>query len=142
MWRMEVKSGLTLKQCWNKTKEITLQKKMKMKMNMKMMMMLKMKMKMKVTVEMKIKMTLETKMKMKMTRTMIIMAGMSLLEMIVRETKMMILMDVHQKEGVVDGLVVTVMSVLWSPKLEVKGLEEANGQGLQVDLRQANSVAI
>ncbi|KAL0667344.1 hypothetical protein Bca4012_030048 [Brassica carinata] len=25
-----------------------------------------------------------------------------------------------------DGLVVTVMSVLWSPKLEVKGLEEAN----------------
>ncbi|XP_048619963.1 glutamic acid-rich protein-like [Brassica napus] len=50
--------------------------------------------------------------------------------------------DVHQKEGVVDGLVVTVMSVLGSPKLEVKGLEEANGQGLQVDLRQANSVAI
>ncbi|CAN6826801.1 unnamed protein product [Brassica oleracea] len=41
-----------------------------------------------------------------------------------------------------DGLVVTVMSVLWSPKLEVKGLEEANGQGLQVDFRQANSVAI
>ncbi|CAN6985781.1 unnamed protein product [Brassica oleracea var. botrytis] len=52
------------------------------------------------------------------------------------------LMDVHQKEGVVDGLVVTVMSVLGSPKLEVKCLEEANGQGLQVDLRQANSVAI
>ncbi|CDY13067.1 BnaA09g17500D [Brassica napus] len=46
-----------------------------------------------------------------------------------KTTKMMILMDVHQKEGVVDGLVVTIMSVLWSPKLEVKGLEEANGQG-------------
>ncbi|KAG5383438.1 hypothetical protein IGI04_034908 [Brassica rapa subsp. trilocularis] len=138
------KRGLTLKQCRKKTKEITLQKKMKMKMtkkikmtrtmfimkmNMKMKMMMMLKMKMKVTVEMKIKMTLELKMKMKMTRIMIIMAGMSLLEMIVRETKMMLLMDVHQKEGVVDGLVVTVMSVLWSPKLEVKGLEEANGQG-------------
>ncbi|CAN6971869.1 unnamed protein product [Brassica rapa subsp. trilocularis] len=132
------------KTCRKKTKEITLQKKMKMKMtkkikmtrtmfimkmNMKMKMMMMLKMKMKVTVEMKIKMTLELKMKMKMTRIMIIMAGMSLLEMIVRETKMMLLMDVHQKEGVVDGLVVTVMSVLWSPKLEVKGLEEANGQG-------------
>ncbi|CAF1966270.1 unnamed protein product [Brassica napus] len=135
LWRMEVKSGLTLKQCRKKTKEITLQKKMKMKlkmkmtrtmmimktnMKMKMMMMLKMKMKMKVMVEMKIKMMLEMKMKMKMTRTMIIMAGMSLLEMTVRETKMMILMDVHQKEVVVDGLVVMVMSILWSPKLEVK----------------------
>ncbi|CAN6854174.1 unnamed protein product [Brassica oleracea] len=105
---------------------------MKMNMKMKMMMMLKMDMKMKVTVEMKIKMTLEMKMKMKMTRTMIRMAGMNLLEMIVRETKMMILMDVHQKEVMVDGLVVTVTSVLWSPELEVKGLEEANGQGLQI----------
>ncbi|KAG2265913.1 hypothetical protein Bca52824_072992 [Brassica carinata] len=47
-----------------------------------------------------------------------------------------------EAEVVVDGLVVMVMSVLWSPKLEVKGLEEANGQGLQVDLRQTNSVAI
>ncbi|CAN6971867.1 unnamed protein product, partial [Brassica rapa subsp. trilocularis] len=66
------KRGLTLKQFWKKTKEITLKMKMKikmtrtmlimkmnMKMKMKMMMMLKMKMKMKVTVavEMKIKMT-------------------------------------------------------------------------------------
>lgn len=62
--------------------------------------------------------------------------------MIVREKKMMILMDVHQKEGVVYCLVVTIMSVLGSPKLEVKGLEEANCQWLQVDFRQANSVAI
>ncbi|WZZ13902.1 hypothetical protein YC2023_106991 [Brassica napus] len=36
---------------------------------------------------------------------------------------------INKTEGVVDGLVVTIMSVLWSPKLEVKGLEEANGQG-------------
>ncbi|KAH0910866.1 LOW QUALITY PROTEIN: hypothetical protein HID58_034187 [Brassica napus] len=72
-----------------------------------------------------------------MTATMIIITGMNLFENIVRQTKITISKDVHQKDDVVNGLIETVMNILYGGVVEVKGLEnrrlvEANDQGLQM----------
>ena len=57
-----------------------------------------------------------------MTATMIIITGMNLFEKIVIQTKMTISKDVHQKDGVVDGLIETIMNVLDGGVVEVKGM--------------------
>ncbi|CAF1811781.1 unnamed protein product [Brassica oleracea var. botrytis] len=61
--------------------------------------------------------------------------------------KMTISKDVHQKDGVVDGLIETVMNVLDGGVVEVKDMEnrrlvEANDQGLLVDLHLEKIEAI
>ncbi|KAL0666455.1 hypothetical protein Bca4012_029159 [Brassica carinata] len=61
--------------------------------------------------------------------------------------KMTISKDVHQKDGVVDGLIETVMNVLDGWVVEVKDMEnrrlvEANDQGLLVDLHLEKIKAI